>query len=347
VPEAAAAEEAPSRPCASRVRDAMLGGSRNLAADRDAAAALETRFPALPAAARDAREFKARAVTWAAGQGIRQFVACGAGLPLPGAVHEVARAVIPSARVVYACHPGDASGLACARAVAAACPGVAVVRAGVRPDVMLASPAVAAVVDVGEPACVVLPMIVHLMPAGDARDMVAGVAARLAPGSAVIVSAAVPDETAAGDELIAACAPWADVYRHPPSVITGWLEDAGLAVMPPGVADVRGFPARRAPVVVAGVVARLPLGGVEACRGGALIGAAELVGVGGYGADDGEAGQEAAGVGELAGEPHHLGGRRVAGAGGGECLGAQCGGAGEELVAGRRCGGGCAPFPPV
>jgi hypothetical protein len=253
--------EVPARPCPSRVWDALLGGSRNLAADRALAAVLTGLFPALPAAFRDARRFTGRAVTWAARQGIGQFVAAEAGLPIPGAVHEAARAVIPSARVAYICAPGDASALAWARA--AVSPGVTAVRtAG-----LLASPAVQSVISVPEPACVVLPMIVHLLPAAFARDVVAGAAAGLAPGSAVVVSALVPDPGAQGDALVAAFAPAADVYRHPPAVIGGWLAGAGLEVVPPGVTDVRGWRAgmpeprlrpRLVPAVAAGVVARVP-----------------------------------------------------------------------------------------
>lgn len=262
-----AAEEAPARPCASRVRDALLGGHRNLAADRDLAGVLAGLFRGLPAMIADAREFTVRAVTWTARQGIAQYLVYGAGLPLPGAVHEAAQAVIPGARVAYVCDPGDASGLACARAVAARCPGVMVVRTAAGPAALMRSPVLEAVLDEPGPACVVLPMIVHLMDAGDARDMVAGVAAALVPGSAVVVSAGVPDATAAGDALIAACAPGGTVRRHPPAVIAGWLAAAGLVVVPPGVADVRGWragmpeprlPGRGLPAVTVGVVARVP-----------------------------------------------------------------------------------------
>jgi hypothetical protein len=309
VPEAA---QDPASPCASRVRDALLGGRRNLAADRDLAAVLEARYPELPALLGDAREFTVRAVTWAARQGIAGYVAYGAGLPLPGAVHEAAQAVIPSARVAYACDPGDASGLATPCPLAACCPGV-VAACAPGPAALLGSPALAAVLDLGEPACVVLPMIVHLMDAADARDMVAGVAAALAPGSAVVLSAGVPDATAAGDALIVACAPGGTVRRHPPAVIAGWLEAARLEVVPPGVADVRGWragmpvprlPGRRLPARAVGVVARVRgLGGAEP-GGGALVGAPQFVGVGGDDAGAGDAVEEAAGVGELLGEPH-------------------------------------------
>lgn len=260
-------DEETQAPCASRVRDALLGGHRNLDVDRDLAGRLAARYPELPGMVRDAGEFTVRAVTWCAREGIAQYVAYGAGMPLPGAVHEAARAVIPSARVAYACVPGDASGLASARAEAARSPGVAAVRTAAGVAGLLASPAVQSVIDPGEPACVLLPMMVHLMGARRARDVLAALAGALAAGSAVVVSAAVPDPGAEGDGLIAAFTPYWAVRRHPPEVIGGWLAAAGLAVVPPGVTDVRGWragmpeprlPATRLPATAVGVVARVP-----------------------------------------------------------------------------------------
>jgi len=51
--------------------------------------------------ARSNREFVGRAVTWAAQQGIRQFIDLGCGLPAPLPVHESARAACPDARIAY------------------------------------------------------------------------------------------------------------------------------------------------------------------------------------------------------------------------------------------------------
>jgi hypothetical protein len=262
-------EEARPRPVPSRVRDALLGGRRNLAADRGLADELTTRFPGLPVAVAEARAFTVRAVTWCALQGIGQYVVPEPGPPPPGAVREAARAVIPGARVAVACPPGDASALAYALRDAARLPGVAVISGMpvADPIAMLGSAALRAVADLDRPACVVLALMLHLMGASEARDMVAGVASALAPGSAVIVSAGVVDRTPAGDELIAVAAPCAVVRRHPPGVIAGWLAAAGLEIVEPGVTDVRGWRAgmpeprlrpRRVPAMVAGAVARVP-----------------------------------------------------------------------------------------
>ena len=56
-----------SKPSVARVHDALLGGHDNFAPDRELAGRLTGTCPALPALAREDRDFLARAVTWAAG----------------------------------------------------------------------------------------------------------------------------------------------------------------------------------------------------------------------------------------------------------------------------------------
>ena len=91
-------------PSVQGVYDALRGGRRHLAAEGDAAAALEAAFPGTGDRMIEERDFTARAVAWAAGRGTRQFVALGAGMPAAAGrnVHEAARAVQPGAVTVYA-----------------------------------------------------------------------------------------------------------------------------------------------------------------------------------------------------------------------------------------------------
>jgi len=252
----------PLAPSVSRVRDALLGGRRNLQADRDLADLLELRFPGTARAALEARAFASRAVTWCARQGIAQFVIPEPGLPLPGGAAEAARAVIPGARVAYAVT--DVSETGYARREAAgddATAAVVGISAG-DPAGLLADPALLKVIDLGEPAAVVLAMTAHLMPGEEAAAMVAGFASALAPGSALVVSAWVPPGPGAG-RLIAACAPAARLFRHTVPDIEGWL--SGLDLVKPGVTDVRGWRAGmpeprlrpRPDAMTAGAVARV------------------------------------------------------------------------------------------
>jgi len=81
----------------------MLGGKNHFAADRETADKVLAALPAARIGPRENRGFLGRAVRYLAGEaGIRQFLDIGTGLPATGAVHEVAQAVAPSSRIVYA-----------------------------------------------------------------------------------------------------------------------------------------------------------------------------------------------------------------------------------------------------
>jgi hypothetical protein len=89
----------------SRIYDYLLGGNDNFAVDREAA---EHAFAAYPGGvdgarsdARSNRAFLSRAVRFLAGQGIRQFLDIGTGIPNGDNVHAVLKRVAPDARVVY------------------------------------------------------------------------------------------------------------------------------------------------------------------------------------------------------------------------------------------------------
>ena len=63
---------------------------------------LLTVFPHAAELARESRQFQARAVTYVASRGIRQFLDLGCGLPTAPNTHETAQDVQPEALVVYA-----------------------------------------------------------------------------------------------------------------------------------------------------------------------------------------------------------------------------------------------------
>ncbi len=122
-----------------RVYDCWLGGKEHFGADRAEAGRLLRLYPPLAAMARENRAFLARAVTWAAGQGIGQFLDLGAGLPTVQNTHQAARAVNPAARVAYV--DLDPVVLAHARALLATGDGVTAVAADLRdPAAVLADP---------------------------------------------------------------------------------------------------------------------------------------------------------------------------------------------------------------
>src|ERR1700729_1574299 len=95
-----------SIPHPARMYDYWLGGKDNYEADRAAAEAVRAQRPNIADQALDNKRFQTRAVTYAAGQGVRQFLDIGSGLPTSPvrtegaaplwlATHEAARAVIP------------------------------------------------------------------------------------------------------------------------------------------------------------------------------------------------------------------------------------------------------------
>ena len=135
-------------PNMARVYDYWLGGKDHYAADRAEAERLLAIYPPLRDLVRENRAFVIQAVSWAARQGIGQFIDLGAGLPASPAVHQAARAVLPAARVAYV--DIDPVVLSHARALLATSDGVAAVAADLRdPAAVLADPELRAVIDPG------------------------------------------------------------------------------------------------------------------------------------------------------------------------------------------------------
>jgi hypothetical protein len=252
----------PSRPNIARVYDVLAGGHDNYAADRDEAARLLEACPGLRGMVRDNRAFLGRAVTWAAGQGIAQFLDLGTGLPLHPAVHESARAVLPGARVAYV----DNDAMACChvRALLATDERVQAAEADLTdPAAVLADPALRAAIDLAEPVCVVLGLVLGFLPARQAREVVDAYADLVAPGSCVVVSCGQCDDETLWKQLSEAYTV-ADVYHHSPAEVEGFL--AGLEAVPPGIVAAQGWRGgwrdtpvtRGAPACVLAAVARKP-----------------------------------------------------------------------------------------
>jgi hypothetical protein len=86
-----------------RLWNYLLGGKDHFAADREAAEQVLAFMPELVQSARFNRQFLGRAVRFLAGEAkIRQFLDVGTGLPTADNTHEVAQAIAPESRVVYA-----------------------------------------------------------------------------------------------------------------------------------------------------------------------------------------------------------------------------------------------------
>jgi len=192
----------PTKPNIARVYDYWLGGRYNLVADRELAEAMATLDPWIPAACKANRAFLGRAVRFLAGQGIRQFLDIGSGIPTAGNVHEVAQAVAPEARVVYV--DRDPVAVAMGRRLLAGNDCAGVVQADIRDlDAILASDAVGRLIDPGEPVAIMLVAILHfVLDASEPYRLVQRLRDTAAPGSYLVLSHA----TSQDNEALAAAA---------------------------------------------------------------------------------------------------------------------------------------------
>ncbi|MFD0259845.1 SAM-dependent methyltransferase [Kitasatospora indigofera] len=182
-------------PHPARMYDYYLGGKDNFEADRRAAEAAITAYPALPLLARTNRAFLGRAVTFAAGLGIRQFLDIGTGIPAVGSTTEVAHRVAPDARVVYV--DNDPIVATHARALLAGhrAGHTTVMQADLRdPAAILGDPGLKQAIDLAEPVALMLVAVLHFVRDEEGVDeIVATLRDALAPGSALILSHGSPD----------------------------------------------------------------------------------------------------------------------------------------------------------
>jgi S-adenosyl methyltransferase len=148
-----------------RVYDYWLGGKDNFEADRRYGDDLEKRVPSIRIAARMNRLFLGRAVRYLAAEaGIRQFLDIGTGLPTANNTHQVAQAIAPESRVVYA--DNDPMVLAHARALLTSTPEgkTAYVDADLRnPRVILDAAELTETLDLRQPVAVMLLAVLHLV----------------------------------------------------------------------------------------------------------------------------------------------------------------------------------------
>ena len=229
-----------TKPNIARVYDALLGGKDNFAADRELAGRLVAFNPGLPGLVRDNRAFIVKAVTWAASQrNIRQFIDLGAGLPTSPSVHETAWQANPDARVAYV--DDDPVVQAHIQALLASDSVVSVGADITRPADVLANPKLARVIDISQPACVILAAVLHFQPPQVARSLIAEYAAPLAAGSALVVSmfSAADEEFSKEATKTYTAAQW---HSHSPADVERWLREAGLRPLRGRVGNVSTWP---------------------------------------------------------------------------------------------------------
>jgi SAM-dependent methyltransferase len=178
----------PNRPSAARIYDAFLGGTHNFDADRAVAARATELLPEAPMVARANRDFLRRAVRYATGRGIRQFLDLGSGIPTERNVHEVARDQAADAAVVYV--DIDPTAVLYGRHVLGDDPRTAVIRGDLQqPAAILDTPEVHDLLDLSRPVGVLMIAVLHFLPDGPALDAaLATYRDTVAPGSVLAVS---------------------------------------------------------------------------------------------------------------------------------------------------------------
>jgi len=225
----------PRTPSIARTYDYLLGGKDNFAADREAGDRLIRVFPAVVKAARENRQFLARAVTYVANQGIGQFIDLGCGMPTEPNTHQTAQAINPDARVAYV--DNDAVAVGHLQVVAAkGNHGVTAVDGDVAdPDAILG--AVSAGLDLSAPACLMLGLLLHFYDPGTAHSLVARYSAALAPGSYLVISMAHGNGEEGERWFRAYSAGPAPARNYSVAEITALFD--GTELVPPGVVDAR------------------------------------------------------------------------------------------------------------
>lgn len=183
-------------PNAARMYDYYLGGSANLASDRELADQVIAARPELPAIARANRAFLGRAVRHLVEQGIDQFLDLGSGIPTVGNVHEVAHRIDPRVRVAYVDHEPVA--VAYARHLLADDTRIRVVQADLRDaETVLAESA--ELLDLGRPLALLAVAVLHfLTDEDDPHGALTAYRQALVPGSHLVLSHGTTDRQPAG-----------------------------------------------------------------------------------------------------------------------------------------------------
>jgi hypothetical protein len=185
-----------TKPSAARMYDYYLGGAHNFAVDRELATKVLEHFPDGPLLAQANRAFLHRAVRFMVGQGIRQFIDVGSGIPTVGNVHDTAQREAPDTRVLYVDH--DPVAVAHSELILGDDPRTRVLKADLRmPDDILASPQREQLIDLDQPVGLLMVAVLHFVPDEERpEDFIARFRDALAPGSYLAIAAATDEARA-------------------------------------------------------------------------------------------------------------------------------------------------------
>lgn len=243
-----------TRPSYARMYDYLIGGTDNYPSDRQACAELLTIAPTMEQLAQAGRAFMVRAVRYLAQErGVRRFIDYGAGLPTRPNVHQVAQAVDPAASVVYI----DNDPMVCAHGRMVLEENLlttAVVEADIRDlDTIFSVPRIRRLLTDDEPVAALFVSVLHCIDnEDDPWKLVRDVADQLPPGSYIVLSHLVSDQSALRQDLTQfmhrTIGTWGrvrtlddvgrffegmDLQEHPaPVEVSTWYPDTAYQVQP-------------------------------------------------------------------------------------------------------------------
>jgi SAM-dependent methyltransferase len=198
-------------------------------------------LPNLQDAIRANRAFLGRVVHHlAADLGITQFLDLGSGVPTVGNVHEVARYVNPTAKVVYV--DIDPVAIAHARALLAEVDGVEPILADLRrPDAVLAHPRLRETLDLTAPIAILMNAVLHFIPdTGHPDATIRTYTQAAAPGSHLAISHVTQDENLRHEQhtMLSDYSKSTGVQpiTRDADQISAWL--TGLDIQPPGLVTI-------------------------------------------------------------------------------------------------------------
>ncbi|MEV5341705.1 SAM-dependent methyltransferase [Streptomyces sp. NPDC052676] len=184
-----------AKPHPARMYDWYLGGKDNYPVDEEMGRQMLALDPRVPVMARVNRAFMHRATRWLVGQGVRQFLDVGTGIPTEPNLHQIAQGIAPDTRVVYC--DNDPIVLAHAAALLRGTPEGATeyLQADARdPDAILEG--AGKVLDLDRPVALCLVALLHFVSDEDgAHDLVRRLMAELPSGSHLVITHATADFT--------------------------------------------------------------------------------------------------------------------------------------------------------
>jgi SAM-dependent methyltransferase len=177
-----------SVPSGARAYDYLLGGAHNFPADREMAIQVERAVPGARHVARINRAFLARAVRFMIGQGIRQLLDLGSGIPTVGNVHEIAQREAPECRVMYV--DKDPIAFEHSQLLLTGNDRASAIQADIRnPQAILEDKETQRLLNFDEPVGLLLLLVLHWVPdSDDPHELMTHYRDALAPGSFLAIS---------------------------------------------------------------------------------------------------------------------------------------------------------------